>query len=1496
MPFAGGGNQIALSGTETRKRRVLPGAGDSEQEISMRSIRSMRGLGFSLTAGFFLLFCGCGGVNNSAPVQPPAALHYASSTATYALGTPITLNRPSSSGGAVTSYSVNQSFPAGLGLNPGTGVISGTPTAASPATTYTITAANSAGSATALVVIQVNGDTAPAGLAYSTDPAVYPQAMPIAANNPTSTGGAVTSYSATPPLPLGLVLNPVSGVVSGTPIKPTAMTVYTITASNAAGSTTTPLIITVAIVAPADLTYASDPAYYTVGEPIPQNVPSNTGGAPTTYGVSPNQTYAYSVSPALPAGLTLSRSAPPYGPYPGTISAGIISGTPQGPPSTGAYVVTAANSSGYTTATLTITVSANGAGVAPPNWNYKAPAPVYAAGVSITANTTSLGATGGITYSVNPPLSKGLIFSPGTGTVSGTPAAISSPIVPPPPVTIDYTVTATSPAGGSTTAPLTITVYNAPQSVPNMGQSITPLAIRGSTFQFLDTGVVVTDPIDAQVAPVEWLAGQAASSVVSPDGNTLLVLTTGYNRVFQVAFPFFDPQYSNEYVFIYNIRGGPPVFEQVVQIPNSYFGIVWDPSSTAFYVSGGMGDAAYGTDPVPYFFANGTPGATNNGDNIHIIARQPDETWASAGELDLGQSPNLPGVGHPSGNGLPVPDNSFASVNSAVFVAPCAAGLAISNDGNMLVVANYYNDSITVFTGGLSIWEQQWLSYPQYTGSLQGGYGALAGTELDLRPGKAVSNPLPGTAGGEYPFWAVMTGDGITKPYTAYISSLRDREIDVVAMTKNLPCNQFSYCTYTPAVTARIPVKGQPNKMTLNQNAKATVPCALPGPCLLYVAEDESDTVDVINLRTNTVVESIPVIAPPSVLQSFSLSQFTGANTNSVTLSPDEKHLYVTNGNLNNIAVVALGGTSSGDHVVGLIPAGWYPNSVSLSNDGAWAYVVNAKSPTGANPNWCYAYGPAGYPTCNPANEYNPQLTKAGLQSFRISSAMAQLPALTSAVAANNRFSNITATGAVMAAVHQGVQHVIYILKENRTYDQILGDLGRGNGDPNLALFGQAITPNQHNLALQFVTLDNFRDTAEVSNDGWPWSTSARAPDVIEHQYPVNYAQRGLSLDSEGVNRNVNVALPTLAERQASDPLFPGGALSPDAPGGEDLLPGQTDTAAPDGPNDEINTGYLWNNALRAGLTVRSYGFFVDTTCYNIASCAIPLTHDPFSSHLIVATSTNVALAPFTDPYFRGFDPSFPDYYRYKEWERDFDTNYAAGGLPNLSLVRFMHDHTGNFGTAIDLVNTPDRDQADNDYAVGLLVQKIANSPLYKSNTLIFVVEDDAQDGGDHVDSHRSIAFVAGAYVRNTLVSTAYNTLDFVRTMEEVLGLQPMNLNDALATPMTDVFNTVPNQAWTFTAAPAAILYCTNLPVPPPVQPCTNPTPNAKYWASVTRGLDFSDADRVDGGLFNRILWKGMMGDKPYPAAPTGIDLRQNREKLLADYRRSLTKEAARKP
>jgi hypothetical protein len=483
-----------------------------------------------------------------------------------------------------------------------------------------------------------------------------------------------------------------------------------------------------------------------------------------------------------------------------------------------------------------------------------------------------------------------------------------------------------------------------------------------------------------------------------------------------------------------------------------------------------------------------------------------------------------------------------------------------------------------------------------------------------------------------------------------------------------------------------------------------------------------------------------------------------------------------------------------------------------------------------------------------------------------------------------------------MLAVKNGIKHVIFIIKENRGYDQVLGDLEIGNGDPSLTEFGEALTPNLHNLARAFITLDNFMASSETSYGGWPWTTSARAPDVIERQFPVMYAGRGLSLDNAGDNRNVNVSIPTLAGRVAADPL------TPDDP---DLLPGQTDVGAPDGPDNEINTGYLWDSALRAGLTVRNYGFFVDTTLYGCpapapATC-LSLNANLTASDTVVAYPANVSLTPNTDPYFRGFDNQFPDYYRFKEWERDFDARFANPGgadLPALSLITLMHDHTGNFDDPGKfLLNTPELQQADNDYAVGLLVQKIANS-IYANNTLIFVIEDDSQDSGDHVDSHRTVAFVAGAYVKQkALISTQYNTINFVRTIEEVLGLPPMNLNDALSRPMADIFNTSPN-SWSFAAAPSAYLYCSTLApkLPTPPQACPKLAHAPQYWMRVTKGMDFTSQDRFDFSEYNRILWKGLMGNRPYPATPNGKDLRQNRENLLARYRRSVRQETAQAP
>jgi len=455
---------------------------------------------------------------------------------------------------------------------------------------------------------------------------------------------------------------------------------------------------------------------------------------------------------------------------------------------------------------------------------------------------------------------------------------------------------------------------------------------------------------------------------------------------------------------------------------------------------------------------------------------------------------------------------------------------------------------------------------------------------------------------------------------------------------------------------------------------------------------------------------------------------------------------------------------------------------------------------------------------------------------------------------------------------------VIYIVKENRTYDQVLGDLEVGNGDPKLAVFGRAMTPNLHALARQFVDLDAFYDSGESSNTGWQWTTAARSNDFTEREAPVNYAERGLQYDQEGANRGVNVGYATSAERVKAF------AYSPADP---NVLPGANDVAAPDGPNGEAGRGYIWDAALRAGLSVRNYGFYGDLTRYYLAAKDpnfIPLERDPHAAGLTVLYPTKAALMPVTDPYFRGFDQSFPDYWRFKEWEREFDGFVAAGKAPNLILTRLAHDHTGNFGKGIDGVNTIETELADNDYAVGLVIQKIARSP-FAADTLIFVVEDDAQDGPDHMDAHRSIAFVAGPYVKQgAVVHHRYNTVNMVRTIEAVLGLEPMGLNDALAEPMDALFD-VGQTTWSYTAKVPAVLRTTALPLPPPtagqVSCVVKPRRTAAWWAAAMKGQNFNEEDRLNTAAYNRALWRGLKGDAPYPSARSGKDLSGNRAGLV---------------
>ncbi len=877
-----------------------------------------------------------------------------------------------------------------------------------------------------------------------------------------------------------------------------------------------------------------------------------------------------------------------------------------------------------------------------------------------------------------------------------------------------------------------------PQTMPS-GQIITPLAPLGAAFSTLNPGLKDFPG---------YTVGQAVKTAMSPDGNTLLVLTSGYNRL-KNALGHQIAADSNEYVFVFDLTHGHLQQRQVLQLPNTFFGIAFAPGGDQFYVSGGIDD------------------------NIHVFAKV-GGVWAENGPpMELGHK-------HVAGS----------RKQSIV------ANLDVMADGKILVAADISDNAISLVDLGSRSKVGERDLRPGKVQAEQSGVSGGKTSVLSAGENGAVSAGddavQGGVAGGGSPFGVTIKGSA-----TAYVSSERDREIDVVDIAQ----------PSAPRLLTRIPVQGNPNSLVLNA-----------AQTRLLVAADNSDRVTVIDTVTNRIIEEIRTTAPAGVVRGP--KQLSGAAPNSLVLSPDERTLYVTNGGMNAIAVISFA-HGQPHHVVGLIPTGWYPQSISISRDGKTLYDVNSKSDPGPNP----------LDAREGANQYILQLEKAGLQALPVPN-RTELARLTKRVAANDFLDTLPdlQDARMMAELRQHIKHVIYIVKENRTYDQVLGDLDRGNGDPSLAEFGEVITPNQHRLADQFVDLDNFQCSGEVSGNGWPWSTAARETDFNVKTVPLSYAGRG-------------------------------------SPGGD---------SAADGPEGQRQEGYIWDSALRHDLTIRNYGFEARIPPET------PEVPDPFASHTVVAISVWPHLIGVTDPYFRGFDNAYPDFRRELEWKREFDQYVAHHNLPNLEFVRFMHDHEGDFSTAIDGINTPEKQTADNDYAVGRLIEEVAHSP-YAASTLIFVIEDDAQAGPDHVDAHRSIAFVAGPYVKHgSVVHERYSTVNIVRTIEDVLGLGHLNLNDAYQRPMTDVFD-LNQPVWTYTSVmPAPI--ATELA--PPQQrgellTTFHDAQSAAYWARQTHGFDWSVEDRVPAVPFNQILWKGLTGGRPYPKVRSQQDYSGDRANVL---------------
>jgi len=915
------------------------------------------------------------------------------------------------------------------------------------------------------------------------------------------------------------------------------------------------------------------------------------------------------------------------------------------------------------------------------------------------------------------------------------------------------------------------------------GVVVTPTAAPGAVYQTLNPHLP---------ALPDFLAGQPSAVAVSPDGKTLLVLTSGFNRNADAAGKFV-PGLSNEYVFVFDLANGAPRQVQALQAPDTFIGLAWSPKGDRFYVSGGVDD-----DVIEF---------VRTGDGFT-------RTRAFA-------------LGHKTGLGLEA--------------RPEAAGVAVSPNGRRLLVANYQNDSVSLI-------------------DLETG---KAISERDLRPG--VVHPRTGPKpGGTFPKAVVWSSN-----VDAFVAVQRDREL--VRLTIGAASMR---------VSARLPTPGQPVALASDPSRRR-----------LFAALDNSDALMVVDTTTGRPIETIPTAGPRALLPNP--RRLGGVDSNALALAKDGRTVLVSNGGQNAIAVVRLDDRAAGleerqpsrrdrdgdpderpskdrSAVVGLIPTGWYPTGVAFSMDQKEIFAVNSKSDPGPNPLGCRnTLAIKGKAACTGANQYVWQLQKGGLLSLPRPTP-AQLGVLTRQVAVNNDYLARRDAGqdkAVMAFLHDHIKHVIFIVKENRTYDQVLGDLEVGNGDPKLAILGQSLTPNHHALAREFVTLDNFLDSGESSNTGWNWTTAARTNDFTEREAPVNYAARGLQYDQEGSNRNVNVGYGALKDRLAANPQ---------TPSDPNILVGEADVAAPDGPGGEAGEGYLWNGALKAGLTVRNWGFYGDLARYEPSAGPnqIPLERDPYGKRLQVFFPTKSALRPYTDLYFRGFDQAFPDYWRFKEWEREFNQFETTGAAPNLMLLRLPHDHFGAFDRGIDGIGSVETEIADNDYAVGLVVQKVAAS-RFAADTLIFVIEDDAQDGPDHVNAHRSLALIVGPYVkRRAVISTRYTTVNFLRTIEDVLGVQPLNLNDAAARPMAEVFD-IAGGRWTFTAKPSSVLKATTLPIPADAfaSACPSRPPRSPlYWAKVMAGQDFSSEDKLDTPAFNRALWAGLSSG-PLPTVRDGRDL-----------------------
>lgn len=568
-------------------------------------------------------------------------------------------------------------------------------------------------------------------------------------------------------------------------------------------------------------------------------------------------------------------------------------------------------------------------------------------------------------------------------------------------------------------------------------------------------------------------------------------------------------------------------------------------------------------------------------------------------------------------------------------------------------------------------------------------------------------------------------------------------------------------------------VGDNPNEMLVTKDGK-----------YLYVCNSNDNSVSIVDLSTRRVIETLDAALFPN--------SPSGSTTNSLALDPIAKRLYIANANNNCLAVfdVAVPGKSIAK---GFVPVGWYPTAVKIVNNKLW--VANGKGMTSlANP-----FGPSplrkkeeiihhGFNTKDASQvEYIGGLFKGTMSIIDLPN-QSSLDMYTKAVYANAAYSLAKAEMADVKAPTfpipmkvgspSPIKHVFYIIKENRTYDQVLADVKGGNGDTSLLLFGKNITPNQHKLAESFVLLDNFYVDAEVSADGHNWSMGAYANDYLEKTWPTSYGSRGGTYGGEG-------------EREIAN----------------------------------NKAGFIWNNCFRYGVSFRTYGEFVSGD-----KPTLKVLDNNYCS------------------YFPSYTLSIADTTRFRYWKQDFDSLLKLNKVPQFNTVRFGNDHTEGIRLGRP---TPYAHVADNDLAVGMFIEALSKSPIW-NETAVFILEDDAQNGADHVDAHRSTAYVAGGFVKRGFVDhTPYSTSSMLRTMELILGMGPMTQYDAAATPMWRCFDSVARPFDFKAIIPSVGLKEVNLV--------------KNEWQRKSEQFNFAKEDSNNDIEFNKVLWHALKGDIPFP-------------------------------